>query len=240
MPSSWSRQYTPRWPSSTCPRTRQRPRSLGRDQRGNHRHHPHDDCGLRAGGLHDRAGGHLLPPVRRYHGDLDRHLGHRRADVDAGAVRDDSEEPSRPAQAAHAELESFIDLVQSGFREESPGNMRVGAAADRDAASGHVRDAADLCAGHLRDQRSPPFGVRSQRGSGNDLCDHSDPSGLDARTDQRRRPPRPGDRQGRRGRAERLFAGGLRSADRRPRLQRRDLSHQLEELVRAQACRFTS
>ena len=75
------------------------------------------------------------------------------------------------------------------------------------------------------------------RGPGHHLRDHPDASGLDARVHQRQVPRAAGDRQ--RGRRSHLrhLVGRLRGSDRRPGLERGDLYHQPEELVRPQADR---
>ena len=66
-----------------------------RDQRCDHRHHPGDDGGVRAGDLHSRAGGPVLPPVRHHDGHVHRSLRRRGPDGHAGALCDDSQAPRR-------------------------------------------------------------------------------------------------------------------------------------------------
>ena len=73
-----------------------------RDQRRDHRHHPGDDGGLRSGDLHDRAGRHLLPPVRHHDGHVHRSLRRRGPDAHAGALCDDSQAPHGPREKAWA------------------------------------------------------------------------------------------------------------------------------------------
>ena len=80
-----------------------RAQGAGRDQRRHHRHHADDDGRVRAGGVHDRAGRHLLPPVRHHDGHVHRALRRRGPDAHAGALRHDPEEQPRPAQEAHAD-----------------------------------------------------------------------------------------------------------------------------------------
>ncbi len=66
-------------------------------------------------------------------------------------------------------------------------------------------------------------------------ADHPDASGLDARVHQRQVPRAAGDRQRARRSHLGLLAGRLRGSDRRPGLERGDLYHQFEALVRTQA-----
>ena len=86
--------------SGACQDAREAPLALSgdqggdsRDQRRDHRHHPGDDGGLRSGDLHDRAGRHLLPPVRHHDGHVHRSLRRRGPDAHAGSLCDDSQAP---------------------------------------------------------------------------------------------------------------------------------------------------
>ena len=73
-----------------------------RDQRRDHRHHAGDDGRLRSGDLHDRAGRHLLPPVRPHDGHVHRSLRCRGPDAHAGSLCDDSQAPHGPREKAWA------------------------------------------------------------------------------------------------------------------------------------------
>ena len=66
------------------------------DHRADHRHLARAAVGVRAGGLHPRPVGHVVPPVRGHHQRRDADLGDQRADPVAGAVRG-VPAPSRPA-----------------------------------------------------------------------------------------------------------------------------------------------
>ena len=75
------------------------------------------------------------------------------------------------------------------------------------------------------------------RGPGHHLRGPPDAAGLHARVHQRQVPGAGEDRQGGRRSHLRHLDGRLRGSDRRPRLERGDLHHQPEKLVRAQADR---
>ena len=90
-------------------------------------------------------------------------------------------------------------------------------------------------AGILPREHAASVRLHPARGPGHDLRDHPDASGLDARVHQRQVPRAAGDRQEDRRSQLGLLAGRLRGPDRGPRLERGDLPHQLEALVRAQA-----
>ena len=87
---------------------------------------------------------------------------------------------------------------------------------------------------HLPREHAALVRLHPARGPGHDLRDHPDAPGLDPRVHQRQVPRAPGDRPKDRRRQVGLLAGRLRGPDRGPRLERRHLPHQPEELVRPQ------
>ncbi len=88
---------------------------------------------------------------------------------------------------------------------------------------------------HLPCEHAAPVRLYPARGPGHDLWDHPDASRLDARVHQLQVPRAAGDRQRHRRSHLGLLVGRLRGSDRGPGLERGDLSHQFEALVRTQA-----
>ena len=121
------------------------------------------------------------------------------------------------------------------WRREGHGRVCCDPAPDRHAPrADHVRHHG-LWHRHLPCEHAASVWLYPARGPGHDLWDHPDASGLDARVHQLQVPRAAGDRQGDRRRQVGLLAGRLRGSDRGPRLERGDLSHQFEALVRPQA-----
>ncbi len=94
-----------------------------------------------------------------------------------------------------------------------------------------------FAAGIVCCQHEAPDGFYPGRGPGHHLRRPPDASGLDARVHQRQVPGTGGDRQGGRRSHLRHLVGRLRGSDRGPRLERGNLYHQPEKLVRPQADR---
>ena len=73
----------------------------GRDHGADHRHHPGAAVRVRAGRVHSRHFGRVVPPVRGCGVGVDGHFGDQRADAVAGAVR--SFPVSKPRAEARAD-----------------------------------------------------------------------------------------------------------------------------------------
>ena len=131
----------------------------------------------------------------------------------------------------------FVRRPFDRARREGHGRLCGDPAADRHTPHADHGRHRGLCRRHRLRQHAAADGLHPGRGPGHHLRGPPDASGLDARVHQRQVPGARGDRQGDRGSHLGHLVGRLRGSDRRPRLERGDLYHQLEELVRPQADR---